>query len=160
MISTRLASALAAGLAVCGSAAAHSELHSANWCLTGAIAYTGDFFYTAEELHAEYDRQQQDALQRCAQEAGGNPNTTSGGVGTCGVFDPPYEMAVSMARAACGDPGSSTPTPNTPVVVFIDEPPTFNDPNHHALFNLDSGLHGMCGFCVNFDPIPVPRNQN
>ncbi|MBN8740776.1 MAG: hypothetical protein BGP24_14405 [Lysobacterales bacterium 69-70] len=159
MISTRLAFALAAGLAGCGSAAAHSELHSANWCSTGTVAYTGEIFYTADELHAEYNRRQQDALRRCLQETG-NPNTTSGGVGTCGVFDPPYEMAVSMARAACGDPGSTTPTPDSPVVVFIDEPQAFNDPDHHQLFNLDSGLHGMCGICVNSGPIPVPRDQN
>ena len=155
MTPTRLAFALAAGLAVCGAAAAHSELHSADWCLTGTITYTRDFSYTAEELHAEADRRRQETLQRCLQEAG-----TSGAVGTCGVFDPPYEMAVVMARAACGDPGSAAPSPDSPVVVFVDVPQAFNDPDHHQRFDLDSGLHGMCGICLNRDPIPVPRDQN
>lgn len=154
----RFATAVAAGLAVSCTAAAHSELHSANWCTNGVIAFAGEFSITPDELHAGSDRQHA-SVERCRQETG-QPDPTSGSVGTCGIFDPPYELAVAMARAACGDLESPKPAQGSPVVVFIDSPRTFNDPNHHATFNLDAGLSGMCGYCVIDTPIPSSPGQN
>lgn len=155
---TRFAPVLAAGLAISGAAAAHSELHSANWCTNGVVAYAGEFVISAEELHAEADRRQQAEVQRCVDETGLPPHP--GGVGTCGIFDPPYELAVAMARAACGDMQSPMPSAGSPVVVFVADPPSFNDPGHHETFNLDDGLRGMCGFCLNLPPSPRPPGQD
>lgn len=154
----RFALAVAAGLAVSCTAAAHSELHSADWCTDGVVAYAGQFSITSDDLHAESDRQQA-AVERCRQETG-QPDPTSGSVGTCGIFDPPYELAVAMARVACGDLESPTPAHGSPVVVFIVSPQTFNDPNHHTAFNLDTGLTGICGYYVIGTPIPRPNGQN
>lgn len=155
---TRFALALAAGLAISGTAAAHSELHSATWCTNGVVAFAGEFVISAEELHTESNRRQQAAIQRCAEQAGQAPGSI--GDGTCGIFDPPYELAVAMARAACGDMQSPMPSAGSPVVVFVADPPTFNDPDHHDAFNLDSGLSGICGFCMSGPPAPKPSAQN
>ena len=156
MSPARFALILATGLAVSCTALAHSELHSASWCSSGIVAYAGEFSFTPEELQAELNRRQQAGRIRCA-EAG---ETDTGGVGTCGIFDPPYETAVAMARAACGAPGSPTPAFDSPVVAFVVDPPTFNDPSHHESFNFDAGLRGICGVCVSGPAIPAPRDQN
>lgn len=149
---------LAAALSVSGTAAAHSELHSANWCTNGIVVDAGTFILTAAELRDESNRQQEAALQRCAEQAGQSPGFP--GDGTCGIFDPPYEMAVAMARAACGDRESPVPTHSSPVVTFITDPPTFNDPEHHTVFKLDDGLKGICGVCLIIPPIVKPPAQN
>ena len=111
MTMTRHAFFLAAVLALSGTAAAHSELHSANWCSNGFVTYAGRFSFTAEEIRAELNRRQQESLQRCLDESG-QPDPGAGGVGTCGIFDPPYETAVALAREACGAAGSPTPEPD------------------------------------------------
>lgn len=154
----RFALFLAAGLAVSGSAAAHSELHSADWCTDGVIAYAGEFILSAEELQAESNSRQQAAVQRCLDETGLPPDP--GGVGTCGIFDPPYELALSMARAVCGDRQSPFPSHGSPVVAVILEPQSFNEADHHTGFDLNAGLRGLCGICVIGPPAEKPRGQD
>src|SRR6478735_12516 len=96
---TRFAFALAAGLAVSYIAAAHDDFPGADWCTNGTVAYTGAFAFTRAELYAEVQRRQQAASTDCI----GRPTASAGGpVGHCGIFDPPYEAARSIARAACG----------------------------------------------------------
>lgn len=143
MIQTRFVLALAAGLGFSCAAGAHNTLQTADWCEQGTIRYTHDFTFSRNELAAEFLRRQQAASALCVV----RPDPTSGGVGTCGVFDPPYEMARSMARAACGAAESTSPVPDTAVAIVV-EPQSFNDANHHQDFNFDAGLSGMCGVCI------------
>ncbi|HVH36525.1 MAG TPA: hypothetical protein VM847_20710 [Tahibacter sp.] len=158
MIPTRLALAFAAGLAVSCTASAHSEIPDAAWCAGGRVAYSGEFAFTREELYAELYHRQQDALARCIQETG-QPNT-AGGVGTCGIFDPPYETAFMMARRVCGAPTNSAPSPDDGVVAFVLEPASFNADDHHESFNFDSGIHGICGICLPVTAPMPPRGQD
>lgn len=153
---TRFALALAAGLVVAGTASAHSELYSSEWCTGGIVRFRGMFAFSPAELQAEFNSRQTKRMQ-CLQETG-----TFDGDDTCGIFDPPYEMAVSMARAACGDSTSRVPTQESPVTAFITVPSSFNATDHHTTFDFSSGLEGMCGYCEMYDsPPPVnPPPQN
>jgi hypothetical protein len=155
MIPTRFALALAACLAVSCNAVAHSDIESVDWCVDGVVQYTGDFMFTRDELVAELRRRQQGAIALCAQDAS-RPTPESGGDGTCGVFDPPYETARAMARAACGAAESAVPAQNGAVVAVVDDPPSFNAADHHDTFNFDAGLSGMCGVCVPRGATPPP----
>ncbi len=146
---------LVAGLAAASAASAHSELRSAEWCAGGIVHYRGEFAFTHDQLQAEMQR---NATRRCASGAtsgaGGAPDIGSP-TGTCGVFDPPYETAVMMARTACGGTASAGNAPdNGSTVAFVSEPQSFNDPDHHETFNFDAGLRGMCGICVM--PVAAP----
>lgn len=160
MIPTRFALTLAAGLAVSCSAAAHTELQSADWCAQGIVMYIGDFTLTREELVAEAHRRQQAAGSLCAQDAN-RPIGASGGDSTCGVFDPPsYEVARAMALAACGAPESAAPAQDSGIVAFVSDPPSFNAADHHQTFNFDSGLSGLCGVCIPHRAIAHPIDHN
>ena len=140
---------LAAGLAAASAASAHSELHSAEWCAGGFVHYRGEFTFTAEQLQAETRRR---ATQRCASgvtPGTGAPPDIGSPTSTCGVFDPPYETAVMMARGACGGgspPGSGSDDGST--VAFVSWPESFNDAGHHDTFDFSQGLQGMCGVCL------------
>lgn len=148
MIPTRFAVTLAAGIAVSCSAVAHTEFASADWCTQGIVMYIGDFTLTHDELVAEARRRREAASSLCAQDAN-RPIGASGGDSTCGVFDPPsYEVARAMAQAACGAPESTAAAPDSGIVAFVSDPPSFNAPDHHLTFNFDSGLSGLCGVCV------------
>ena len=154
MIPTRLALAFA-GLAVSCTAAAHSEIPDAAWCSRGLVVYAGEFAFTREELYTELYRRQQSALSRCVQGA----LDPAGGVGTCGVFDPPYETAFSMARAACGAPANSAPSPDDAAVAVVLEPLSFNAADHHETFDFEAGLRGVCGICLPVTaPVAPPQN--
>lgn len=145
----RFAFLLAAGLAASGTATAHSELYSADWCTSGRVRFRGLFAFSSAELQAEFDRRQARRAQ-CLQETG-----TLDGDGTCGIFDPPYEMAVSMARAACGDPNSRGPAQDSPITAFVITPDNFNEADHHTTFDFSAGLEGMCGYCEMEDGGPI-----
>lgn len=153
---TRFALALATGLVVAGTAAAHSELHSADWCNDGVVIYRGQFAFSSAQLQDEFARRQTRRTQ-CLQETG-----ALDGDDICGIFDPPYEMAVSMARAACGDSSSPVPSQESAVVAFVTEPESFNDISHHGSFDLNSGLKGLCGVCVRYGApiVDIPPYQN
>lgn len=144
----RFALALA-GLVATGTATAHSELYNADWCTGGFVIFRGMFTISPAELQAEFDSRQTRRTQ-CLQETG-----TFDGDDTCGIFDPPYELAVSMARAACGDPASRVPTQESPVTAFITVPTSFNEADHHTTFDFSSGLEGMCGYCEMYDSPPI-----
>lgn len=168
MTATRLLAriALIAGLAASFGAGAHDELQSADWCTTGTVAYTGEFVVTHEQLVTEMNRREA-ARQRC-QIAAARPTDgsgTNGGDLTCGISDPPYELARSMAGASCGGTQpSGTGGDIGTTVAFIIEPSSFNAADHHQVFSLETGLHGICGICLlplNSTPAPAPpRNNN
>ena len=148
MIPARIA--LAVGLAAASTAGAHSELRSATWCSGGIIHYTGEFAFTQRQLDDEMLR---NARRRCAPgvEPGvGTPPDIGSPTSTCGVFDPPYETAVMMARGACG--GGDAPTGNASddgtTVAFVSTPASFNDADHHDTFDFSQGIQGMCGICL------------
>lgn len=160
MIPTHLRLALAVGLAVSGSVAAHFEFQNDDWCTQGVIQYTGPFALTHNELAAAL-QEEQAAVANCAQ-ARSTPD--SSGDAHCGIFDPPgqYQTARRMARAACGAVESSTGAPDNSVVAFILEPQSFNDRDHHETFNFDVGVSGICGICLPHRPPPIvsPVNHN
>jgi hypothetical protein len=145
MSPARLVLTLAVGLATTCTALAHSELHSAQWCANGVVRYRGTFTITSAQLNSEFNRRY-NRRQICLQEAG-LPDRTPEGDSTCGIFDPPYEVAAAMARAACGAPDSPVPTADSPVVAIVLSPQSFNDPDHHASFNLDDDISVSCGVC-------------
>lgn len=118
--------------------------------------HTGGFSFTTEQLDAELQRRHRLAASADCVGDQSRPNPASGSVGTCGVFDPPFEVAYSMARTACGAASSGPPTNDSPVVAFVVEPASFNDANHHETFNFEAGLSGMCGYCV-MQSAPPPR---
>jgi len=153
---TRFAFALAAGLAVSYIAAAHDDFPGADWCTNGTVAYTGAFAFTRAELYAEVQRRQQAASTDCI----GRPTASAGGpVGHCGIFDPPYEAARSIARAACGA-SESAAAPANDIVAIIQSPPSYNAANHHESFDLNDGLRGICGVCVTIIAPVVPRDHD
>src|SRR6478752_10402438 len=158
MIPTRLALAFATGLAVSCGAAAHDEISDETWCSHGLVVYAGEFAFSREELYAELYQRQQSALSRCIQDA--THPSPAGGVGTCGIFDPPYETAFSMARRSCGAPANSTPAPDDTAVAVVLEPLSFNAADHHESFNFDAGLRGVCGVCISVSAPMPPRGQN
>lgn len=151
----RFALALAAGLAVSCIAAAHDDFPGTDWCTNGTIALTGEFAFTRAELYAEVQRRQEAASTGCI----GRPTASIGGpVGHCGIFDPPYEAARSIARAACGA-SESAAAPANDIVAIVRSPPSFNAENHHEIFNLEEGINGICGVCVPLTAPAGPRQN-
>lgn len=117
-----------------GACLAHGELPYPGWCEGGRVSVVATIELPGEALATQRDHclDPSRAQQR-----------------ECGQFDDDYGLALRTANAQCdahawgtrgsGDLGS--------VLFIADGPTTFLRSNHHAIFQAEHGLSGVCVRC-------------
>lgn len=141
-------------------ALAHDPLPALDWCSRGRTVPVGEFDFDGRTLRS---------YQKCTG-SGGNPASsicallpipTSGDVecepNMCGEFDDDYHVAKMAAFRYCqslrnlgpalrsGTAGSSD---DQVVPLFPPSQHNFNSTTHHADYDLDEGIKGMCVLCL------------
>lgn len=121
-----------------GSAFAHNTLPE-DWCPSGtAVKVVSEFSFSASQLEAY--RSIQDARPS------GEGSCTTAGLRTCGIIDD-WFTAYSLTSGVCAGTGLRLDEPDK-TVAFVLSPDSFNAQEHHDLYGLEQGVHGVCITCV------------
>lgn len=121
-----------------GSVFAHNTLPE-DWCPSGtAVKVVSEFSFSASQLEAY--RSIQDARPR------GEGSCPTAGLRTCGIIDD-WFTAYSLTSGVCAGTGLRLDEPNK-TVAFVLSPDSFNAREHHELYGLEEGVHGVCVTCV------------
>jgi len=133
---------LTLALSVLASASwAHGDLPTPTWCSDGRPVTVATFSFKGE------------TLPNAAQCPGVRDNVDNR---DCGQFDDDYGTARGMALTACEVHQLSGPGDIGSVLVIVDSPATYNDADHHALYDVSQGLSGRCVRCEPLRTLPPP----
>jgi hypothetical protein len=116
---------------------AHSELPDAQWCAEGRTVVVASFELAPELLVAEREICRTD------------PDDGGGSTRECGQFDDDYDIARRTALAVCDAYQADPVGPGDigTVIHLVDQPWTYNDGDHHELYQVQHGLSGHCVRC-------------
>lgn len=140
-------------------ALAHDPLPALDWCSRGRAISIGEFDFDGRTLAT---------FRKCAG-SGARPDTAVCTAlpipigddvicppAQCGEFDDDYHVAKMAAFRYCQSLRTLSPELRTGtgsvddqiVPLFAPEQHTFNSPTHHADYDLDEGIKGMCMLCL------------
>lgn len=146
------------------SAWAHDPLPSANWCQYGQTSTVASFTFTGANITAWVS---------CV-EAGNCPDPRPVNAGTCdsvkscGNFDDDYGKTALMINAHCSQYADASlagrgapPLPGREagsVAPVVYGPQIFLATDHHAHYQKNTGIHGVCAKCTLAPVQNIPGN--